>query len=35
MKVAKNKKNEQFLNIKKFIPYTPEPEEALFPGVAH
>ncbi|ECP5364443.1 tail fiber assembly protein, partial [Salmonella enterica] len=21
MKVAKNKKNEQFLNIKKFIPY--------------
>ncbi|EHO7207587.1 tail fiber assembly protein, partial [Salmonella enterica subsp. enterica serovar Soerenga] len=35
MKVAKNKKNEQFLNIKKFIPYTPEPEEALFPGGAH
>ncbi|ENK2111102.1 tail fiber assembly protein [Salmonella enterica] len=35
MKVAKNKKNEQFLNIKKFIPYTPEPEEAVFPGGAH
>lgn len=35
MKVAKNKKSEQFLNIKNFIPYTPEPEETLFPGAAH
>ncbi|HEA0865635.1 TPA: tail fiber assembly protein, partial [Salmonella enterica] len=35
MKVVKNKKSEQFLNIKNFIPYTPESEEALFPGAAH
>lgn len=35
MKVAKNKKSEQFLNIKNFIPYTPEPDEALFAGAAH
>ncbi|HFW2170588.1 TPA: tail fiber assembly protein [Salmonella enterica subsp. enterica serovar Bovismorbificans] len=27
--------NVQLLNIKNFIPYTPEPEEALFPGAAH
>ncbi|ENI5566703.1 tail fiber assembly protein [Salmonella enterica] len=32
MKVAKNKKSEQFLNIKNFIPYTPD---ASFPSAAH
>ncbi|EBW5411739.1 tail fiber assembly protein, partial [Salmonella enterica subsp. enterica serovar Bonn] len=27
MTAAKNKKNKQFLNIKNFIPYTPEPDD--------
>ncbi|ECW7889311.1 tail fiber assembly protein, partial [Salmonella enterica subsp. enterica] len=32
MTAAKNKKNKQFLNIKNFIPYTPEPDDTLFAG---
>ncbi|EBU9429434.1 tail fiber assembly protein, partial [Salmonella enterica subsp. enterica serovar Braenderup] len=32
MKAERNKKSEQFLNIKNFIPYTPD---ASFPGAAH
>ncbi|EIF0664643.1 tail fiber assembly protein [Salmonella enterica] len=35
MTAAKNKKNNQFLNIKNFIPYTPEPDDTLFAGAAH
>ncbi|ELM7340489.1 tail fiber assembly protein [Salmonella enterica] len=35
MKTTKNKTSEQFLNIKNFIPYTPEPEEVLLTGAAH
>ncbi|EDQ4901634.1 tail fiber assembly protein, partial [Salmonella enterica] len=35
MKTTKNKTSEQFLNIKNFTPYTPEPEEALLTGAAH
>ncbi|EGP2907675.1 tail fiber assembly protein, partial [Salmonella enterica subsp. enterica serovar Muenster] len=35
MTAAKNKKNKQFLNIKNFIPYTPEPDDTLFAGAAH
>ncbi|ECU8519766.1 tail fiber assembly protein, partial [Salmonella enterica subsp. arizonae serovar 44:z4,z23,z32:-] len=35
MKTTKNKTSEQFLNIKNFTPYTPEPAEALLSGAAH
>ncbi|EHU3652568.1 tail fiber assembly protein, partial [Salmonella enterica] len=35
MKTTKNKTSEQFLNIKNFTPYTPEPEDALLTGAAH
>ncbi|ECW1000523.1 tail fiber assembly protein, partial [Salmonella enterica subsp. enterica] len=35
MTAEKNKKNKQFLNIKNFIPYAPEPDDTLFADAAY